>query len=130
MDEALQKLALQDPQAAELVKLRFFVGMDYAEAAEGMGISTRTAKRCWSFARAWLYRELSGRKGNSIMEREFSEQKVRASKPLNLVGTRSTASPYFQNELGTRWNASLPDQLGSWGESQIKFGTFFGPNTH
>jgi len=59
MDEALQKLSQQDPQAAELVKLRFFVGMDYNEAAQVMGISTRTAKRCWSFARAWLYRELS-----------------------------------------------------------------------
>jgi RNA polymerase sigma factor (TIGR02999 family) len=62
MDEALQKLGLEDPQAGELVKLRFFVGMDYTEAAKVMGISTRTAKRCWSFARAWLYREMSARK--------------------------------------------------------------------
>jgi RNA polymerase sigma factor (TIGR02999 family) len=59
VNEALEKLALQDSQAAEVVKLRFFVGLDYVEAAEALGISERTAKRCWSYARAWLYRELS-----------------------------------------------------------------------
>ena len=59
IDLALDKLAAQDPQSAELVKLRFFVGMSYAEAAEALGISERSAKRQWSFARAWLYRELS-----------------------------------------------------------------------
>jgi RNA polymerase sigma factor (TIGR02999 family) len=59
VNEALEQLAAQDAQAAEVVKLRFFVGMDYVEAAETLGISERTAKRCWSFARAWLYRELS-----------------------------------------------------------------------
>jgi len=58
VNEALEKLAAQDPQSAELVKLRFFVGLDYSEAAEALGISQRTAKRCWTFARAWLYREL------------------------------------------------------------------------
>ena len=61
VDEALEKLAVQDAKAAELVKLRFFVGMSHGEAAEVMGISTRSAKRCWSFGRAWLYRELSQR---------------------------------------------------------------------
>lgn len=59
VSEALDKLAADDAQAAELVKLRFFIGLDYAEAARTMGISERSAKRCWSFARAWLYRELS-----------------------------------------------------------------------
>lgn len=59
IDEALQKLALDDPQCAELVKLRFFVGLGYEEAAQTLGISERTAKRSWEFARAWLYRELS-----------------------------------------------------------------------
>ena len=59
MNEALEKLAVQDPQSAELVKLRFFVGLNYEEAAHALGISERSAKRCWAFARAWLYRELS-----------------------------------------------------------------------
>jgi RNA polymerase sigma factor (TIGR02999 family) len=59
VNEAWEKLAAQDAQAAEVVKLRFFVGMDYTDAAKTLGISERTAKRCWSFARAWLYRELS-----------------------------------------------------------------------
>ena len=59
VNDALQKLAVEDAQAAALVKLRFFVGLDYAEASKTLGISERSAKRCWSFARAWLYRELS-----------------------------------------------------------------------
>jgi len=59
MNEALEKLALQDPKSAQLVKLRFLVGLNYQEAAQTLGISERSAKRCWAFARAWLYRELS-----------------------------------------------------------------------
>lgn len=58
IDEALTKLAQEDPPSAELVRLRFFVGMRIEEAAEVLGISERTAKRYWSFARAWLYDEL------------------------------------------------------------------------
>ncbi len=63
IDEALQKLAAQDAPAAELVKLRFFAGLSYEEAARAMGVSERTAKRCWTFARAWLYRELKQNDG-------------------------------------------------------------------
>ena len=59
VDEALERLAVQDPQSAEVVKLRFFAGLEYAEAAEALGISERSAKRCWTFARAWLYRQRS-----------------------------------------------------------------------
>jgi RNA polymerase sigma factor (TIGR02999 family) len=58
VDDALQKLQAQAAQCAELVKLRFFVGMSYKEAAQALGISERSAKRYWTFARAWLYREL------------------------------------------------------------------------
>jgi len=57
--EALEKLALVDPKATELVKLRFFIGLDYEEASKVLAMSVRSAKRCWTFARAWLYRELS-----------------------------------------------------------------------
>jgi RNA polymerase sigma factor (TIGR02999 family) len=52
--EALEKFAAQDPQKAELVKLRYFVGMNHEEAAEVLGISVPTAKRHWAYARAWL----------------------------------------------------------------------------
>ena len=45
-----------DARKAELVKLRFFVGLNFAEAAEVLGVSEPTAKRDWAFARAWLYR--------------------------------------------------------------------------
>jgi RNA polymerase sigma factor (TIGR02999 family) len=65
INEALEKLARRDPQSAELVKLRFFVGLSYEEAAKILGISERSAKRSWSFARAWLYRELSQHGGGS-----------------------------------------------------------------
>jgi len=58
MDEALEKLALADPQKAELVKLRYFAGMTIDETAELMGISAPTAKRWWAYARAWLHREI------------------------------------------------------------------------
>lgn len=55
IDEAVGKLAREDPESAELVRLRFYVGMKIEEAAEVLGVSERTAKRYWSFARAWLF---------------------------------------------------------------------------
>jgi RNA polymerase sigma factor (TIGR02999 family) len=59
LDEALSKLGSADAQAAEVVKLRVFAGMTVEEVAEHLGISPRTAKRSWAYARAWLGRELS-----------------------------------------------------------------------
>ena len=59
LDEALQKLAQEDPLCAELVKLRFFAGLTLEEAAPLLDISRRTADRYWAFARSWLYDELS-----------------------------------------------------------------------
>lgn len=58
VNEALDKLAVQHRAEAELVKLRFFVGMTHDEAAKAMGISPRTAKYYWTHARAWLLREI------------------------------------------------------------------------
>jgi len=60
LDEALTALAEVDPKKAELVKLKFFGGLSTHEAAEILGVSPRTAERHWTFARAWLYREMSG----------------------------------------------------------------------
>jgi RNA polymerase sigma factor (TIGR02999 family) len=59
VDAALDELAVQDPRAAELVKLRFFVGMTSAEAAAALGVSTRTLERLWVYAKAWLREALS-----------------------------------------------------------------------
>jgi RNA polymerase sigma factor (TIGR02999 family) len=56
--EALQRLEVEDPQKAEVVKLRFFVGLDRAETAAVLGISERTVQRHWAFAKAWLFREM------------------------------------------------------------------------
>jgi RNA polymerase sigma factor (TIGR02999 family) len=54
----LDRFAALEPRKAEVVKLRYFVGMTIEEAAEALGISTPTAKRDWLYARAWLFREL------------------------------------------------------------------------
>jgi RNA polymerase sigma factor (TIGR02999 family) len=62
IDEALDQLAAVDRTAADLVKLRYFVGMTMEEAAGALNLSLRGAERLWTYARAWLRRELtSGR---------------------------------------------------------------------
>jgi len=63
LDEALTKLAAQEPAAANLVKLRYFAGLTLKQAAEILGVSYRTADRYWAYARAWLYNEV--RKGEA-----------------------------------------------------------------
>jgi RNA polymerase sigma factor (TIGR02999 family) len=62
VSEALDKLALEHKTEAELVKLRYFVGMTNDEAAEALAISPRTAKYYWTHARAWLFREIERQK--------------------------------------------------------------------
>ena len=61
MNEALEKFAALDPRKAELVKLRYFVGMSFDEAAVALGIAVPTAKQWWAYARAWLTVELRAR---------------------------------------------------------------------
>ncbi len=58
LDEALQKLAAEFPDCAELVKLRFFAGLSLGESAAALGMPRRSADRKWAFARAWLHRRL------------------------------------------------------------------------
>jgi RNA polymerase sigma factor (TIGR02999 family) len=58
VNEALERLAQADPAKAELVKLRYFVGMTIEEAALALGISEPTAKRRWALAKAWLFNEI------------------------------------------------------------------------
>jgi RNA polymerase sigma factor (TIGR02999 family) len=60
LDEALNKLAETDQLKSELVKLRYFAGMTIEEASQVLGISPATAKRYWTYTRAWLYREITG----------------------------------------------------------------------
>jgi len=61
VNEALEKFALLDVRKAELVKLRYFVGMNFEEAAQALGIAVPTAKQWWAYARAWLRVEMAGR---------------------------------------------------------------------
>ncbi|HTL18753.1 MAG TPA: sigma-70 family RNA polymerase sigma factor [Patescibacteria group bacterium] len=58
VNEALNKLDAEAPEKAKLIQLRFFAGLSIEDAANSLGISPATAKRQWSFARAWLYAEL------------------------------------------------------------------------
>jgi RNA polymerase sigma factor (TIGR02999 family) len=60
LDEALTRLATEDPEAAQVVQLRYFAGLSVEEAAESLAMSRATAYRHWTFARAWLLQELAG----------------------------------------------------------------------
>jgi RNA polymerase sigma factor (TIGR02999 family) len=60
LDDALAKLAREDPAAARLVELRYFAGLSVEEAGKTLGVSTATAYRHWKYARAWLHSELLG----------------------------------------------------------------------
>jgi len=59
LDEALSRLENHDPDAARLVKLRYFAGLSHQDAAEALGISRGAADRLWALGRAWLFRQLS-----------------------------------------------------------------------
>jgi RNA polymerase sigma factor (sigma-70 family) len=59
LDEALEKLGENNPQKAQLVKLRYFAGLTMEQTAETLGISLATANRWWNYARAWLHREIA-----------------------------------------------------------------------
>jgi RNA polymerase sigma factor (TIGR02999 family) len=58
VDEALDKLAREEPAIAEVVKLRFFLGFSIEKTADVLSLSVRTVNRHWAYARAWLYQEL------------------------------------------------------------------------
>ncbi|MBT5708915.1 ECF-type sigma factor [bacterium] len=64
VNEALVKLEKEDPKGAELIKLRFFVGLTNVQAAKVLELSERTAKRTWAYARAWLFEELRANTDN------------------------------------------------------------------
>lgn len=58
--EALEKFSAVDPRKAELVKLRYFVGLNFEETAAALGIAVPTAKQWWAYSRAWLRVEMAG----------------------------------------------------------------------
>ena len=61
--EALEKLALEDPLRAEVVKLHYFVGLTHAESAEVLNISEKTVRRHWNYARVWLFQAIQAAGG-------------------------------------------------------------------
>ena len=60
VDSAIERLRSIDPRAANVVRLRFYGGLNVEETAEALGVAARTVKRDWTVARAWLHRQLSG----------------------------------------------------------------------
>jgi RNA polymerase sigma factor (TIGR02999 family) len=95
VDEALEKFAAEDPEKAELVKLRYFVGMSVEETAEVLGISVPTANRWWSYARAWLNHEIGSNTLNqtspkerhpAAAERQIPELRLEESKSRGQLG--------------------------------------------
>ena len=64
LDEALTRFAQVEPQKAELVKLRYFVGLTIEETAAALGISPATAKRHWAYSKAWLFQAMGGGEKN------------------------------------------------------------------
>jgi len=73
LDEALDKLAKEEPVQAELVKLRHFAGLTVDQAAEALNISPATADRYWAYARAWLHAEITGNDGAGLQDKKKSE---------------------------------------------------------
>ena len=66
LDAALDKLAAESPEKAEIVQLRFFAALTHEEVAEILGVSTITIKRHWRYARVWLLRQMEGRQDLSV----------------------------------------------------------------
>jgi RNA polymerase sigma factor (TIGR02999 family) len=64
VSDALEKFAADNPEIAELVKLRYFVGLTREDVAEVLGISVRTADRWWEYSRAWLHREIESQRSS------------------------------------------------------------------
>jgi RNA polymerase sigma factor (TIGR02999 family) len=73
LDEALGKLAIEDPIKARLVTLRYFAGLSVQEAADVLGISRATADRYWSYARTWLFCELGGKAATAKSRKKSSD---------------------------------------------------------
>ncbi len=64
VNEALGRLEQLDPSGAQIVKLRFFAGLTHPQIAEALGVSLSTVERSWSFSRAWLFQQISGKADN------------------------------------------------------------------
>jgi RNA polymerase sigma factor (TIGR02999 family) len=70
LNDTLDRFAALEPKQAELVKLRYFVGLKISEAAEILGISEATAKRWWTYARAWLFEDIQHRTAGSSLPKD------------------------------------------------------------
>ena len=90
VDEALERLTARDPQKAEVVTLRYFAGLNHAEAGQVLSLSEKTVQRYWQFAKAWLCEDIERRRNAS----QFLERREQTSSPegcQRLAGGRSPA---------------------------------------
>jgi RNA polymerase sigma factor (TIGR02999 family) len=74
LDDAIGRLASKDPRMAEVVRLRFYAGLEISQVASALGVSERTVKNDWAFAKAWLERELKSEFGIEKTDRDEREK--------------------------------------------------------
>jgi RNA polymerase sigma factor (TIGR02999 family) len=74
LDEALERLAADEPAAAQVVKLRYFAGLTIEETASALDVSVRTVNRDWAYAKAWLHQQLRGTTGPGGNSQESGDQ--------------------------------------------------------
>ena len=112
MNDALDKLAAQNQVEAELVKLRYFVGMTLEEAAEVLGISARTADNYWIHARAWLFREIKA-SPVSIRSRNVFARWPGAAASRHVASGRCEKACWSGGMLNFKYRGALDEE--SWG---------------
>ena len=109
LDEALTKLATNQPAKAELVKLRFFAGLTMPEAAAALGISLATAERHWTFARSWLYAQIAESSAPPTLKNRISVRGSRAKRRIAYSESLPWTIPYALNRsFSPRWRSTRP----------------------
>jgi RNA polymerase sigma factor (TIGR02999 family) len=97
LDEALERLAAEDPEAARLVELRFFTGLGHQQAAEIMGLGRRQADALWAYARTWLFEAMQEEKSEVRSPRSEGDPK---SDPLGVRASGAGANPKPERAAG------------------------------
>jgi RNA polymerase sigma factor (TIGR02999 family) len=94
VDDALDRLAVVNARAAEVIKLRFFAGLTESQVAEHLGVSVATVERTWAFARAWLYQEIQQELGvGSGLRTPQTDSRIGSTTPPHPPSRHSPTPP-------------------------------------
>ncbi|HMN96866.1 MAG TPA: sigma-70 family RNA polymerase sigma factor [Phycisphaerales bacterium] len=110
LDAALTRFAVEEPQKAELVKLRFFAGLTLPQAADTLGISRATAARYWTYARAWLFATLNGAEADDGADPTVESAKSDANRGSPTTESALTDSTPPDGAIGRASRRSDDDQ--------------------